>query len=202
LPRFPLFAAALWTVAIAATQEVRAAPADPAVARIETLDKALIETLKDGPTLGPKGRYRKLEPVIEAAFDLPQMTRIAVGPAWSSMSAADQDALVKAFTRLSVASYAHNFDKFGGETFTVDPNVQMRGADKVVKSVLTPGSGAPVNLTYRMRLSGGAWKIIDVYYGAISQLTTRRSDFAGPLASGGAKGLVAHLDSLSEKLLS
>jgi phospholipid transport system substrate-binding protein len=202
LPRYSLLPAALGVVVIATAPVVRAAPADPAVARIETLDRALIETLKDGPALGPKGRYRKLEPVIGAAFDLPQMTRIAVGPAWSTMSAADQDALVKAFTRLTVASYAHNFDKFGGETFTVDPNVQTRGADKVVKSVLTPGSGAPVNLTYRMRLSGGSWKIIDVYYGAISQLTTRRSDFAAPLASGGAKGLVAHLDSLSDKLLS
>lgn len=199
--RLPFLAAALGALAIAAASPLLAAPADPAVARIETLDRALIDTLKQGPSLGPKGRYRKLEPVIDAAFDLPQMTRIAVGPAWNTMSAADQEALVKAFTRLTVASYAHNFDKFGGETFTVDPAAQTRGTDKVVKSVLTPGSGAPVNLTYRMRLSGGTWKIIDVYYGAISQLTTRRADFAGPLASGGAKGLVAHLDGLSDKLL-
>ncbi len=201
MPRLSPFAAVLGALAIAAAPALGAAPADPAAARIETLDKALIETLRQGQALGPKGRYRKLEPVIEAAFDLPQMTRIAVGPTWNTLSAADQDALVKAFTRLTVASYAHNFDKFGGETFTLDPNVQTRGADKVVKSVLTPGSGAPVNLTYRMRLSGGAWKIIDVYYGSISQLTTRRADFAAPLASGGAKGLVAHLDGLSDKLL-
>ena len=48
---------------------------------------------------------------------------------------------------------------------------------------------------------GGSWKIIDVYYGAISQLTTRRSDFAGPVASGGAAGLVTHLNQLTDKLL-
>ena len=40
---------------------------------------------------------------------------------------------------------------------------------------------------YRMRELGGSWKIIDVYYGAISQLTTRRSDFAATsLNAGGA----------------
>ena len=88
MPRLSPFAAAFGALAIAAAPALRAAPADPAAARIETLDKALIDTLKQGQALGPKGRYRKLEPVIEAAFDLPQMTRIAVGPTWNTLSAA------------------------------------------------------------------------------------------------------------------
>ena len=61
--------------------------------------------------------------------------------------------------------------------------------------------GAPVALSYRMRESAGAWRIIDVYFGAISQLTTRRSDFAAPLAAGGAKGLITHLNTLSDDLM-
>jgi phospholipid transport system substrate-binding protein len=71
----------------------------------------------------------------------------------------------------------------------------------VVQTKLTRPGGDPVSLTYRMRQVGGSWKIIDVYYGAISQLTTRRSDFAGPVASGGAAGLVTHLNQLTDKLL-
>ncbi|MEO8812123.1 MAG: ABC transporter substrate-binding protein [Caulobacteraceae bacterium] len=178
-----------------------AAAADPAAARIEVLDQALLETMKAGPILGVKGRYRKLEPVIAASFDLPTMTRFAVGPTWASMSETDRQALVKAFTRLSTASYAHNFDRYGGERFSVDPAVVTRGVDKIVQTHLIPARGAPVALSYRMRDVGGAWKIIDVNYGAISQLTTRRADFAQPLAIGGAKGLLAHLDALSDKLL-
>jgi phospholipid transport system substrate-binding protein len=55
---------------------------------------------------------------------------------------------------------------------------------------------------YRMRNDGGTWKIIDVYFqGTISQLTTRRSDFAAALASGGASALIAHMDAQTEKLL-
>ncbi|HEY5107115.1 MAG TPA: ABC transporter substrate-binding protein, partial [Caulobacteraceae bacterium] len=106
-----------------------------------------------------------------------------------------------AFTRLSVASYAHNFDSFSGERFDVEPASQVRGADRIVQSHIVPTHGAPVALTYRMHGDAGAWKIVDVYYGAISQLTTRRSDFAAPLAAGGAKGLAAHLELLSDKLL-
>jgi phospholipid transport system substrate-binding protein len=128
------------------------------------------------------------------------MTQFAVGPAWASMSEADHQALIAAFGRLSTASYARNFDKYNGERFEVDPNVTTRGPDKIVKSQLISG-GKTVQLTYRMREAGGVWKIVDVYFDAISQLTTRRSDFAAPLATGGAKGLIAHLNATADKLL-
>ncbi|HEY5289463.1 MAG TPA: ABC transporter substrate-binding protein [Caulobacteraceae bacterium] len=175
--------------------------ADPAVGRIEALDNALLSTMKEGAALGAKGRFRKLEPVVQSAFDLPLMTRFAVGPAWTSMSEADHQALIRAFTRLTTASYAHNFDRFNGEKFEVSPEAQTRGPDKIVQSRLIPTGRAAVSLTYRMRLSGGQWKIVDVYFDAISQLTTRRSDFAAPLAAEGEKGLLAHLEETSAKLL-
>ena len=205
-PPSPGLVAGFWvmlaTVGLLATPSARAAAAaDPAAARIEAFDGALLDTMKGGRGLGAKGRYRKLAPVVESTFDLPLMTRFAVGPAWTTMSDADHQALVKAFARLSAASYAHNFDQFGGERFDVDAKVETRGADKIVQSHLIAPHGAPVALTYRMRQTPEGWKIVDVYYGAISQLTTRRSDFAAPLASGGAKGLLAHLDALTQKLL-
>jgi phospholipid transport system substrate-binding protein len=59
-----------------------------------------------------------------------------------------------------------------------------------------------VVIDYRMRNDGGTWKIIDVLFkGTISQLTTRRSDFAATIAQGGATALVAHMDAQTEKLL-
>lgn len=177
-----------------------AAASDPAAQRIETLDNALLGAMKEGSALGAKGRFRKLTPVVDQSFDIPTMTAYAVGPAWANFSPADKQAVIRAFGRLSAASYAHNFDSFSGEKFEVGA-VQQRGADKVVMSKIVPTRGEPTNLTYRMRQTPDGWKIIDVYYGAISQLTTRRSDFAGPVASGGAKGLLAHLDALTAKLV-
>ena len=147
---------------------------DPAAARVDAFDNALLDTMKAGPALGVKGRARKLTPAVEAAFDLPTMTRFAVGPNWAQMTPAQQSALTAAFTRLTVASYAHNFDSYGGERFDVDPNVQTRGADKIVQCQLIPAHDKPVNLIYRMRQTADGWKIIDVYYDGVSQLTTRR----------------------------
>jgi phospholipid transport system substrate-binding protein len=178
-----------------------AAAADPAAARIETFDSALVAIMKEGPSLGVSGRYRRFEGLVSETFDLPLMTRFAVGPSWATMSDAEHQALIRAFTRLTAASYAHNFDSYSGEKFDVLPGVQTRGPDKIVQSRLTPKGKAPVALVYRMRESGGEWKVVDIYLDAISQLTTRRSDFAAPLSAGGEKGLVAHIDAASAKLL-
>jgi phospholipid transport system substrate-binding protein len=188
-------------VAMSVAPAAHAAQSDPAAARVESFDRVLVDVMKQGPELGAKGRLRRLQPVVEETFDLPLMTRFAVGPAWSTMAEADHQALIRAFTRLTAASYAHNFDRYDGERFDINPQVQTRGPDKIVSVRLTPQGRAPVQLTYRMRLAEGGWKIVDVYYGAVSQLTTRRSDFAGPLSSGGAKGLIAHLDDASDKLM-
>jgi len=189
----------LLAVGLALGPAAFAASADPAAARVDAFDHTLLDTMKAGG--GVKDRARKLTPAVDAAYDLPTMTRFAVGPKWSQMTPAQQSALTAAFSRLTVASYAHNFDKYGGERFELDANVQTRGADKIVQSKLIPPHDKPVNLIYRMRQTPDGWKIIDVYYDGVSQLTTRRSDFAQSVDAGGAEGLLSHLNTLTEKLL-
>jgi phospholipid transport system substrate-binding protein len=71
-----------------------------------------------------------------------------------------------------------------------------------VNTRLIQNTGAPVVLNYLMRSSGGDWKIVDVYLnGTISELATRRSEFAAILKSGGADALIKTLRARSDKLL-
>src|SRR5690348_3274554 len=108
--------------------------ADPAVQTVEKFYDALLDSMKNAKTLGAKGRYDKLKPAVEAAYDLPTMTGLSVGPAaWAGLSAADKKELTDAFERLTVSSYAGNFDGYSGEKFTVEPTAQVRGNDKFVK---------------------------------------------------------------------
>jgi phospholipid transport system substrate-binding protein len=175
--------------------------ADPAAAQVDRLDNALLDAMKAGTTAGFTERSAKLTPVIESVFDLRAMTAFAVGPAWAGFSADQQQAVIAAFTRLTVASYASNFHSFGGERFEIDPMVIARGSEKIVQTHLQAPPKAPLSLLYRMHEVDGSWKIIDVYYGAVSQLSIRRSDFAAPVGSGGATELIAHLNSLTADLL-
>jgi phospholipid transport system substrate-binding protein len=173
---------------------------DPAAQQIHAFDDALVGVMKQAAKLGPRGRFEALQPVIEKTFDLPSMTRFAVGSAWPTLPPDQQAELVRAFSRMTAATYAHNFDGYSGETFSVG-KVDTRGPDKLVHTRLT-GAGDPTELTYRMRQTGGAWKVIDVYYnGAVSSLLGQRSEYAGTLASGGAPALVRKLNSRADELL-
>lgn len=174
--------------------------ADPAVAPVRALDDGLLQIMKAGKAAGKAGRAATISPVVDRAFDIPLMTRLAVGPQWTSIAPADQQALVAAFRRLTASQYAANFDGWSGESFTIAPQVESRGGDKLVRTTLNQPKGSPEQLNYRLRNGGGGWKIIDVFYrNSISQLATRRSDFASILQSGGAKALVSHLNALAAK---
>lgn len=207
MPQSPLIrlalAAGLSTALGAAGASVAVAQAsDPAAARIESFDAAVIKTLQAGKAAGAAGRAKVVGPAVEQTFDLPFMTRVAVGPDWTKMSPEDQAALLKAYSRFAVANWAKNFSDYSGQKLEIDGPVQTRGADKIVKTKLTSPGSAPVTLAYRMRDNGAGWKVIDVYYNStISQITTQRSDFASTLQSGGAKALVAKLDAQTDKLL-
>lgn len=183
---------------------LRAASGDPgpAAQQIDAFYAALLETMKQGPQLGIKGRYKKLEPAIEKAFDLRAMTSIAVGPSWAKTPPDKQAALVDGFKHMTVATYASNFKSYDGERFEVDPNVETRGANRIVRTRLIPNGKDPVSLSYLMHQAGSDWKVIDVYYlNTISQLAARRSEFSGILRSGGADALQQKLRELGDRLL-
>ena len=174
------------------------AQTDPARTIVQALDDGLIAIMKAKGTI--KSRSAAIAPVIDRAFDLPLMTRLAVGSGWTTTAPADQQALVAAFRRMTIAQYANNFDSWSGERFAIAPQIEARGGDKLVRTTLTTPGKADIPISYRLRASGGTWKIIDVFYrNSISQIATRRSDFATVLAKGGAKALVTHLDALAAK---
>lgn len=170
------------------------AQGDSARATVQALDEALIAIMKARGTA--RSRAASIAPAIDRAFDLPLMTRLAVGPGWTTIAPADQQALTAAFRRMTIAQYATNFDSWSGEAFAIAPQVEARGGDQLVRTTLSQKGQAPIAIAYRLR--GG--KIIDVFYrNSISQIATRRSDFSAVLAKGGARALVTHLDSLAAK---
>jgi phospholipid transport system substrate-binding protein len=191
-------------LAVALLGSVPARAADPAADRIQTFYNSLMDTMKKGPQLGMQGRFQVLGPAVDATFNIPAMIQFIVGASWNGMKDTDKTALIAAFRRMTVANYAANFARYEGEQFNVDPSVQQRGPDKIVQTTLVPRGDRPVPLIYRMReSSGGGWKVIDVFLnGYVSELATRRSDFASTLAGGGAPGIVAKMNQISDGLLS
>jgi phospholipid transport system substrate-binding protein len=198
-----LFVAIVAAFALVQPVGVRAAESSP-VATVNAFYATLLQAMKKGPELGFAGRRNLLAPAVSKAFDLPAMTRITVGPQWSSFSVDQQQKLIHAFADYSVATYASRFDNYSGEKFEVAPKaVPSMGSDVIVHSKLVQSDGSPVELDYLMRRVGDGWKIVDVYLsGTISQLAAQRSEFNAVLSRGGAPALIQSLRDKTAQLAS
>ena len=192
-------------LALAATLPVAArAQGAGATAVVEALHAALLDTMRQARALGVRGREARLRPVLTAAFDLAAMARIAVGPAWSRFTPAQQAAMTQNFADWSIATYASRFDGFSGESFeTLGEAAASNNEDRLVRTRINrTGGEGPVALTYLLRQTGQGWRIVDVFLtGTISEIASRRSEFAALLRDGGPDRLIAELQNRTASLL-
>jgi phospholipid transport system substrate-binding protein len=171
-----------------------------AAAKIRGLYDALLSTMKEGQTLGPGGRYRRLEPVIGQTFDLQYMARAVAGPSWVSASQIQQQGMVDAFARYITATYANRFDSYSGQQLRV-LGEQPYADSMIVDSEIVKADGKSVPIKYLMRQAGGDWRVADIYLqGSISELATRRSEFASIVRQQGIAGLAAILEEKAKSL--
>ena len=154
----------------------------------------LLNTMKNGRSLGQSGRYARLAPVVDRVFDVPSMTRLAIGSTWANLPPAQQQQLTEAFRHYIAATYADRFDSYSGEQLQVTGE-RPYNADVIVQTKIVKSDGEATTLNYLMRQNQGSWQISDVYLdGTISQLAVQRSEFNSILRREGVDGLVMALN--------
>ena len=172
---------------------VHAAPASGSDT-VQGLFDALLVTMKHGRTLGQSGRFAQLAPVIRRSFDTASMARLSVGPTWTGLSEAQRQEVSESIGRYMSAIYADRFDSYEGQKLEV-VGEQPVASGVMVKSRIIKANGEPVKVDYMMRRNGEGWLISDVYLdSAISEVATRRSEFAAILKNDGIDGLIAALN--------
>src|SRR6266481_4464474 len=154
----------------------------------------LLTTMKNGRALGQSGRYARLAPAVDSVFDVPSMTRLAVGWTWATLPPAQQQQVTEAFRHYVAATYADRFDSYSGEQLQVTGE-RPYNADVIVQTRIVKSNGETTTLNYLMRQNRGSWQISDVYLdGTISQVAVQRSEFNSVLRREGVDGLVAALN--------
>jgi phospholipid transport system substrate-binding protein len=181
------------SLAVGTFPENTSALADPQ-SNVRGFYDALLTTMRNGPTLGQSGRYARLAPVVDRVFDVPSMTRLAIGSSWAALSPAQQQQLVEAFRHYIAATYADRFDSYSGQQLQVTGERPNNG-DVVVQTKIVKSDGDTTTLDYLMRQNQGSWQVSDVYLdGTISQVAIQRSEFYSILRRDGVDGLVIALN--------
>jgi phospholipid transport system substrate-binding protein len=170
----------------------KAAPAPEEV--VQSFYGTLLSTMRQGPVLGQSGRYARLAPIVDRTFDIPRMTRLALGSAWGTLDPAQQRLITSAFARYVAATYADRFETYSGEQLQVSGE-RPYGADLIVETKIVKSNGESTRLDYLLRQDQGSWRISDVYLdGTISQLAVHRAEFNSILRREGVDGLVTALN--------
>jgi len=160
----------------------------------------LLDVMQHSGTLGARGRYQKLEPIVLRMFDVPYMARLSIGPSWARLSTDQKHRAAQAYGRYLTALYATRFDGYSGERFEVLGEQQIKHGT-MIKSRVVKSNGEPVLINFVLHDNDIAWQARDVYLdSAISEVATRRSEFASILRTSGIDALIASLNKKADDL--
>ncbi|MDD5228797.1 MAG: ABC transporter substrate-binding protein [Methylococcales bacterium] len=161
---------------------------------IDKFQTELVQVMKDGKKLGYVGRYDKLEPAVSNSHDLPKIARIVVGKEWEKLTEEQQKKLTDVFSKLSIASYAHNFKDFSGEAFAIDSEEETKMGGVVIHSHLNVPDDKPVKFDYMLKEKGASWRIINIIANGVSDLALKRSEYTAILQREGFDTLIAKIN--------
>lgn len=173
------------------------APAPDAAAVVLSIQNALIDCMKSGPTTDVAARAERLRPVLDATHDLPYISRVVLGGLWSKLSDDDRKRFIDRFRELSVVSYAANFDSFGDHRFEILGVEQVKAGQELVRSVFHHG-GEKTQFDYLLGLRDGRRRVINVVVDGVSDLALKRSEYADIVQAEGFEGLLKKIDAKIE----
>ena len=189
-----MMAAVVMLAALAA--QAQQTPPDALVR--STVDEvlAVIKQTKD-----QKALVDLAEKKVISNFDFKEMTRLATGRAWSQASAAQQQALERAFRTLLVRTYTTALTQTtSDQTVEVKPVALKPGDTETVVRTLVKESGRkPFSIDYRMASTAGGWKVYDVVVENLSLITNYRGSFASEINRSGIDGLIRTIEAKNQK---
>src|SRR5215471_20260811 len=160
----------------------------------------LLDTMRQAQQLGARGRYQKLEPVVFRTFDVPYMAKLSIGPGWNALTPEQKKQAAHAYGRYIAATYASRFDGYSGERLEVFGEQKIKRGT-MVQSRIVKSDGEPVAINYMVHDNAVGYQVRDVYVtGTISELATKRSEFATILRTNGIDGLIASLNKKADDL--
>jgi phospholipid transport system substrate-binding protein len=165
---------------------------------VERLHDTLIKAMRESGSLGYKGRYELLAPVIDQTHDIDFIARTSLGANWTQLDAEQQRTFVDVFRKLSIGTYAGWFKGYDGERFEFMEQQQMPREQVMVRSKLIPLKGEPVRFDYILRHGKEGWRIVNILADGVSDLALKRVEYRAILQRDGFPTLI---DMLKKKIV-
>jgi phospholipid transport system substrate-binding protein len=175
--------------------EPAAAEVQAAVAAVEKLHAVIIDSMKRARELGYSGRYERLQPVIDATFDMAFMAEKSAGRYWKEFDDEQKKRWIDVFGRLTIANYAGRFNAYADQHFETGATESAGFDTLLVRTRLIQPKDEDVEINYRLHEADGRWTVVDIYLsGTVSELALRRAEYGSVLQRDGFDKLIKKLE--------
>lgn len=183
----------------AAVCQAKEGPSLTAVDVVKQLQLTLIDIMKRGDMLGYDGRSKVLDKAVRESHAVATISKIVLGKRWKTLSEDQKKEFKEIFTRLSIATYAHNFDSYSGESFKFISETDTARGGKIIKTVFIESTGKQIQFDYLMRKQSNRWWIVNIIADGVSDLALKRSDYTNLLEKEGFQSLLEKLQEKTER---
>ena len=159
---------------------------------IRGLGDEVIATLTT-PGFDQEVREARFRSLMSQGFDLAFIGRFALGRHWRQATAAQRAEYSRLFGDYVLKTYTARFGGYAGQTMAVVSERQAGTKDVVVSTLINHPYGPPIAADWRVRTTGGRYRIIDLVVEGVSMVVTQRSEFAAVIQRHGLRGLLDEL---------
>lgn len=175
------------------------AGADSPDACVDRLHQVLVQVMKLGETTPCTERYRILEPVLNDLFNFHLTCRLVLGRNWKRIATDKKKEFIRAFSAMSIATYADRFDDYNNEQFIIIGTRQVKKNRAIVKTVLVTSKGEEISLDYTCVNRDGRWQIVTVTAKGVNDLALKKAEYTSFLKKKDIDALIAFLKAQAEK---
>ena len=193
-------ALAFTTIALAA-QPLTAASGVAPLTLVKQLVAQVLSIVKDKQMTQPD-KQTKLRELGAANFDFDEMSRLAMGKSWRTLSADQRKRFVPVFTSFLEDAYLNKVQNYSGQEIQITKaHVTDKDYAQASGHIVQQGS-EPIGLGFSLKREGGTWKIYDVAVDNVSTLDSYRTEFQRIIGEKGFDELMTQIQRRDRELAS
>ena len=124
-------------------------------------------------------RRKKFRDMMHEYFAFKSIAKWVLGRYWRRATEVERKEFLELFEQLMVTIYTERFERYSGETLTVERAEVRSGKDALVHSrLLRPNGLKPIKVAWRVRANGHVYRVVDIMVEGLSMGLTQRKEFA------------------------
>ena len=193
---FGLFAALLGFMSVTEVLAGELLPPQQVIEVVSTQIKTRLQDKSFTQNFAQVTKY--VNGVIDPHADFDRISVLVLGKLWKAATNDEKERFKHEFQTLLVRTYSRAFVEFNNWTIRFMPIEMNSGTKKIIvkTEVMQPGR-QNVEVSYRMILINGKWKVYDIMIDGVSLVTNYRSTFSEQVKSKGS--LSAVIDDLAKR---